>query len=148
MPIEIPERIVKARTGSNPAVICRVPSGWAVLSDMQFLRGYTILLADPVVASVNALDRPLRAVYLSDMALVGDALLEVTSAYRINYGILGNSDPYLHAHIIPRYLNEPEEFRGGLPWSYPLELVNAVPFDHERDRELMQRIASAIQKRM
>ncbi len=60
---------------------------------MQFLRGYTILLADPVVASINDLDRLQRADYLSDMALIGDVLLEVTDAYRINYGILGNSDP-------------------------------------------------------
>ena len=115
---------------------------------MQFLRGYTILLADPVVASINDLGRPKRAEYLSDMALIGDALLEVTGAYRINYGILGNSDPYLHAHIIPRYLNEPEDFRKGLPWSYPLELVNAVPFDHERDKEFIRLIAAAIQKRL
>ena len=147
MAIPIPERITKARAGKNPAVICRVPSGWAVLCDVQFLRGYTILLADPVAASLNDLDRTQREQYLGDMALIGDALLEVTGAYRINYGILGNNDPYLHAHIIPRSLTEPEEFRTGLPWSYPLELVNSILFNYERDKELMQKIAAAIQKR-
>ncbi|MGD0749887.1 MAG: hypothetical protein ABSA23_00600 [Anaerolineales bacterium] len=63
------------------------------------------------------------------MALVGDALLEVTGAYRINYGILGNSDPFLHAHIVPRYLTEPENLRNGLPCSYPRKLMDAVSFD-------------------
>ena len=43
------------------------------------------------------------------MATIGDALLEVTGAFRINYEILGNLEPALHAHIIPRYLNEPED---------------------------------------
>ena len=148
MAITIPERIVAARLGTNPAVICRVPSGWAALCDAQFLRGYTILLADPVVASINDLDRTRRAEFLCDMALIGDALLEVTGAYRINYGILGNSDQFLHAHIIPRTLNEPEEFRKGLPWSYPKDLVDTVIFDPEQDKELMQQIASAIQKRL
>jgi diadenosine tetraphosphate (Ap4A) HIT family hydrolase len=147
MSITIPERIATARTGTNPTIICRLPSGWAVLCDMQFLRGYTILLADPVVASINDLDRPQRAKYLYDMALVGDALLEVTGAYRINYGILGNSDPFLHAHIVPRYMTEPEKFRKGLPWSYPKKLMDAVPFDYERDKELIQQIAEAIQMR-
>jgi diadenosine tetraphosphate (Ap4A) HIT family hydrolase len=147
MSITIPERVTKARAGTNPAVICQVPSGWVVMCDMQFLRGYTILLADPVVASINDLARPQRSEYLSDMALIGDALLEVTGAYRINYGILGNTDPYLHAHIVPRYLSEPDEFRKGLPWSYPLELVKTIPFDQERDKELMAQIAAAIQKR-
>ena len=50
------------------------------------------------------------------MALVGDALLEVTGAYRINYAILGNTDPALHAHIVPRFLTEPDEYRKGPPW--------------------------------
>ena len=148
MSIAIPERITAARAGTNPAVICQLPSGWAVLCDVQFLRGYTILLADPVVASINDLAHPQRAIYLRDMALIGDALLDVTGAYRINYGILGNSDPYLHAHIVPRYMTEPEKFRQGLPWTYPKKRVDGVAFDYERDKELMQRIAAAIQKRV
>ena len=148
MSIPIPERIANARAGINPAVICQVPSGWAVLCEVQFLRGYTILLADPLVASINNLEHAQRAEYLCDMALIGDALLEVTGAYRINYSILGNSDPFLHAHIIPRFLSEPEECRSGLPWSYPLELVNSVPFDPEKHKDLQQQIAAAIQKRL
>jgi diadenosine tetraphosphate (Ap4A) HIT family hydrolase len=148
MSITIPERIAMARAGTNPTVICRFPSGWAVLCDSQFLRGYTILLADPVVASINDLDPLQRAKYLYDMTLVGDALLEVTGAYRINYGILGNSDPFLHAHIVPRYKTEAEKFRKGLPWSYPKKLMEAVPFDYERDKELIHLVAAAIQKHL
>ncbi len=78
---------------------------------MQYLRGYCILLPDPVVPSLNDLMQPQRTTYLFDMALVGDALMDVTGAYRINYAILGNSDQVLHAHIVPRYLSEPDKFR-------------------------------------
>jgi len=46
-----------------------------------------------------------------------DALLEVTGAYRINYGIMGNSAPFLLTDIVLRYLTEPEKFREGLPCS-------------------------------
>ena len=148
MPLTIPERIMAARAGTNPAVICQVPSGWVFLCDMQYLRGYTIFTADPVVASINDLARPQRAEYLSDMALIGDALLEVTGAYRINYGILGNSDPYLHTHIVPRYMTEPVKFRKELPWSYPKKLVDSVAFDFEHEKDLMQQIAACIQKRL
>jgi diadenosine tetraphosphate (Ap4A) HIT family hydrolase len=114
----IPQRIEAARTGDNPTVICRLPSGWVVMCDMQFLPGYCILLADPIAPSLNDLDETQRGRYLTDMSLVGDALLEVTGAFRINYSILGNTDPFLHAHIVPRYLSEPEQYRQGLPWSY------------------------------
>ena len=144
----IPERVESARAGTNPTVICRMPSGWAVLCDMQHLRGYTILLPDPVVGSLNDLDQAGRVAYLCDMTVIGDALLEVTDAFRINYAILGNSDPYLHAHIVPRYMNEPEEIRRGLPWSYPKEVLGTIVFDYERDKELISRLAVAIHRRL
>jgi len=137
-------RVETCRSGTNPALICPLPSGWVVLCDMQFLRGYCILLADPVVADLNALNQQQRARFLCDMALVGDALLEVTGAYRINYAIMGNSDPFLHAHIIPRYMHEPDELRKGLPWSYPKEVIDSLQLDAARDRELIQQIARTI----
>jgi diadenosine tetraphosphate (Ap4A) HIT family hydrolase len=144
----IPQRIEAAWAGSNPTVVCRVPSGWVVLSDMQFLSGYSILLADPVVRSLNELNQAKRVEYLCDMAFIGDALMEVTGAYRINYMIAGNSDPYLHAHIIPRYLNEPEELRKGLPWSHPRVEIDTLLFDPSRDRALMSRLKKAIENRL
>jgi diadenosine tetraphosphate (Ap4A) HIT family hydrolase len=148
MPLSIPERIALAHAGANPTIICRVPSGWAAMCDMQYLRGYVIHLADPAVASLNDLDAQGRRLYLLDMTRIGDALLEATGAYRINYAIAGNRDPYLHAHIIPRYLDEPEQYRTGQPWSYPRDVMDARPFEAERDRELMEAIKAAIQKRL
>ena len=148
MSITIQERVDAARAGRNPALICRVPSGWVVLCDMQFLRGYCILLADPVVHSLNDLNRIQRAEYLCDMALVGDALIEATGAYRVNYAIAGNSDPYLHAHIVPRYMTEPESMRKGLPWSYPKSIIDENPFDYERDQGLIQQLNQSIKKRL
>lgn len=142
------QRIETARNGTNPAVICPVPSGWVFLANMQYLRGYCILQADPIVESINSLSPKEREQFLRDMALIGDALLEVTNAYRINYATLGNTEPVLHSHIVPRYLDEPDEFRTQGPWSYPQEYMNSVVFHLERDREIMERICAAIQKRL
>jgi diadenosine tetraphosphate (Ap4A) HIT family hydrolase len=144
----IHRQVEAVRLGIVPSLICRVPSGWVVLCDMQYLSGYCILLPDPVVSSLNDLDRSNRSEYLCDMATVGDALIEVTGAYRINYAIFGNSDPALHAHIVPRYLSEPDQLRHGPPWAYGSEIMDTQKFDLERDRELMQKIAGAIQKRL
>ncbi len=148
MPLNIPERITAARAGTNPTVICRVSSGWVVLSDQQFLTGYCILLAEPTVPSLNDLSQAERAIFLADMAVIGDALQEVTGAYRINYAILGNSDPYLHAHIIPRYLTEPDDLRQTLPWFYPQSEQASKVFDAQRDKALMQRLSQAIRSRL
>ena len=109
----IHERVAKARRGLSPQVISRLRSGWAVLGDSQFIAGYSLLLPDPVVSSLNDLSADGRAQFLLDMTAIGDALLANTDAYRINYEILGNSEPALHAHIFPRRMTEPDRYRGG-----------------------------------
>jgi diadenosine tetraphosphate (Ap4A) HIT family hydrolase len=141
-------RIEAARAGVDPSFICRVSSGWVFLCGMQFLRGYCILQADPVVESINSLKLIQRAEFLCDMALVGDAILEVTGAYRMNYAIMGNSEPVLHAHIVPRYLSEPDDLRKGLPWSYPNAYDDTAAFNPERDKELIDQLCMSIQRRI
>ena len=88
--------------------------------------------------------------FLKDMAIIGDALLKVTEAYRIHYEIQGNTEPALHAHIIPRYMSEPEELRKIPVWAYAYERkrMPLTKFDVERDKELMQKIGNAIQRRL
>lgn len=142
------QRVESSRNGTNPAVICKVPSGWVVLCDMQFLRGYCVLQADPLVESINALDETSRKQFLLDMAIIGDALMEVTGAYRINYAVLGNTDPFLHAHIVPRYSDESDDLIHGLPWSYPREMIDRNLFDPQHDQNLMKQIATSIKKRL
>ncbi len=136
------ERVEQTRRGKNPTVICRMPSGWAVLGDSQFLRGYSLLLPDPVVPDLNALDTPGHTRFLLDMTLLGDALLEVTDAARINYSIFGNTDAALHAHVTPRYKSEPEKLRCGPPAFY--DRKNAPKFDPGRDAALVKQLREAI----
>jgi len=107
----IEERVAMARAGTNPYVISRLPSGWLVIGDVQPLPGYCVLLADPIVPSLNVLGPALRSAFLQDMGMIGDALLEVTGCARVNYEIWGNSEPALNAHIMPRYSSEAEEKR-------------------------------------
>jgi len=82
------------------------------------------------------------------MTILGDALLEVTGAYRINYDILCNTEQALHAHVCPRYMTEPEELRKGPPWAYSKRQINQIPFDCTRDKALMEQLAEAIQRRL
>lgn len=141
------KRVEQARAGMNPYVVCRVKSGWVVLGDYQFLRGYSLLLPDPVVPDLNALSAVARSHFLLDMAAVGDALLHVTDAYRINYCILGNLDPALHAHVHPRYMSEPEDKRKGPIWRYEPDFERTSPFDEKRDRPLMNAIKAYLESK-
>jgi diadenosine tetraphosphate (Ap4A) HIT family hydrolase len=141
MPL-ISERVEQARTGANDKVICRLSSGWAVIGDVQFLTGYCLLLPDPVVPSLNDLSEPARARFLSDMARIGDAVLKVTNAQRINYEILGNSEPELHAHIFPRYATEATERRRMPVWFY--DWSTAQPYDEAIHGSLRKQLKEAL----
>ena len=46
-----------------------------------------------------------------DLILVGDAILEVTGAERINYLVLCNQVPELHGHCVPRFATEDPALR-------------------------------------
>lgn len=119
--------VAAARRGHEPRVLARLESGWAVFGAQQFVRGYLLLLPDPVVPQLNTLAGAARVQFLADMARLGDALLRVTAAARINYAIFGNVEPALHAHVIPRYTDEPEAMRSAQPWAY--DWSSAVPYD-------------------
>jgi diadenosine tetraphosphate (Ap4A) HIT family hydrolase len=133
---------------NHASMIFRMPSGWAQLADMQYLRGYCILTAEPLVPSLNALEPSARERFLLDMSLIGDALLEVTDAHRINYAIAGNNLPLLHAHIVPRYLSEPADMLHNHPWAYPREVMDGNRVDADRDASLMKALAEAITHRL
>jgi diadenosine tetraphosphate (Ap4A) HIT family hydrolase len=112
-------RMVEAcRAGQDPAVIARLPSGWAVMGQRQVLRGYSLLVPDPVVPHLNALEGTARDRFLADLGRLGDAVLTATGALRINYAIFGNLEPALHAHVHPRYADEPDSMRTQHPWAY------------------------------
>ncbi len=129
-------QVSAAREGREPRVIARLYSGWALFGARQFVRGYALLLPDPVVPNLNALGARERVAFLTDMARIGDALLKVTGAVRINYAMFGNEEPALHAHVIPRYADEPEALRTCQPWAYDWQ---AAPlFERGAYRELAE----------
>jgi diadenosine tetraphosphate (Ap4A) HIT family hydrolase len=120
LPVEtaIHRRVSEARAGRDNSVLGRCASGWAVFGQQQFVEGYLLLLPDPVVPDLNALTPERRSQFLLDMSRLGDALVRTTAPLRINYAIFGNLEPALHAHVIPRYRNEPENMRTQHPWMY------------------------------
>jgi len=140
----IHRRVDSLRAGRDPTFVARLNSGWAVLGERQVLPGYCLLLPDPVVPTLNALTGSERAAFLADMAALGDAVLAVTHAARINYAIFGNQDPALHAHVIPRFHDEPAPFVTAQPWAYDWD--QAPAFDAERHRELRDRIHAALSR--
>ncbi len=100
------DRLGSAERGDNPLVLARVRSGFVVLGDTQFLPGYCLLLRSPRVTHLSDLGPTERREFLFEMSLIGEAVERVCrprGLRRVNYEIAGNSDPFVHAHVIPRY---------------------------------------------
>lgn len=141
----IHRKVAACRAGTNPQLVTRLASGWAVLGDNQFFPGYCMLLPDPVVPHLNAMDAAARAQFLADMARLGDAVLAVTGAVRINYAMLGNLEPALHAHVFPRKDDEPDHLRTATPWAAPLGEA-AYAFNEQRDARMIAAIRAQLTK--
>jgi diadenosine tetraphosphate (Ap4A) HIT family hydrolase len=138
----IHRQVELCRAGKDPAAIARMPSGWAVMGRRQVLRGYCLLLPDPVVPHLNALEAAARDRFMADLGRLGDATLAVTGALRINYAIFGNLEPALHGHVLPRYADEPAEMRTANPWAYDWSL--APEFDEQAYGSLRDAIRRAV----
>ncbi|MFJ4030900.1 HIT family protein [Streptomyces griseoluteus] len=119
------DRVGAALRGQNPTVLRRLEAGFAVIGDVQFLPGYSVLLVDePGVQRLSDLPRAKRLSFLSDMDQLGEAVERVCRRLdpgfrRVNLEILGNTDPFLHAHVWPRFEWEPAELVGKPVWLYP-----------------------------
>lgn len=119
------DRIGAALRGENPTVLARLPESFAVIGDLQWLPGYCVLLTDdPAVTRLTDLDRPARLRYLDSVERLAEAVEVVCAAAdpsfrRVNIEILGNTDPFLHTHVWPRYQWEPADLVGRPVWLYP-----------------------------
>ena len=144
MTTSIHRRVDALRAGNDPTFVARLTSGWAVLGERQVLPGYCLLLPDPVVPHLNAMEPALQQAFLADMARIGQAVQDITDAVRINYAIFGNVEPALHAHVIPRYADEPADRIKANPWTY--DWAAAPRFEVEADRDLLLAIRSRLER--
>lgn len=121
------DRIGSALRGETPTVIARLPAGFAVMGDPQWLPGYTVLLTDdPSATRLSDLAPVARSAYLGSMARLAEAVEracgDADPAFRrVNVEILGNADAFLHTHVWPRYGWEPPELLTRPVWLYPVQ---------------------------
>ncbi len=145
------DRLGAAERGENPLVLARARSGFVVLGDTQFLPGYCLLLRSPRAEHLSALSPDERREFLFEMSLVGEAIERVCGPQglrRVNYEIAGNSDPFVHAHIIPRYEWEPADYRVVPAVVYPAA-IRAAPehrYSPELHGDLRARLTEALRE--
>ena len=79
----------------------------AKLNPDQLFQGYTFLALKWHEEELHRLSARDRKSFLEDMSQVGTALATALKPDKMNYELLGNAQPHLHCHIIPRYKTDP-----------------------------------------
>lgn len=90
----------------------------------------------------TCLREPILSLFIKDVQDAGSAIMGSMGASRINYALLGNDEPHVHVHLVPRYPEmEPNPRRS--PWNDPRPRTDTDP----RSRQgLIDRIAGALRE--
>jgi diadenosine tetraphosphate (Ap4A) HIT family hydrolase len=89
----------------------------AYLQRRSWQRGYTIVVwRGRHVAEPTELDEAEAGGYWREVLRVGSALGRHYRPVKLNYQILGNAVPHLHAHLLPRFAQDPAP---GRPLLFP-----------------------------
>jgi diadenosine tetraphosphate (Ap4A) HIT family hydrolase len=82
-----------------------------------------------------------RHAFADDVSAAARAIKLAVNAFKMNYEILGNADPHVHCHLIPRQLDEPNP---KVPaWLHP-EAQNMLPI--ENANEIKRRILAYLRQ--
>jgi len=104
-------RIANIKEGTNPYFVKELETGYVVIGDFQFYKGYTLFLCKRHVAELHELPNDFRKKFLKEMSLVAEAVYKAFRPEKLNYELLGNTDRHVHWHIFPRYLDDPDPLK-------------------------------------
>lgn len=100
------QRILQIKKDKNPYFVKELRTGYVVIGDFQFYKGYSLFLSKIHVDELHKLGSS-KTQYLEEMTIVAEAVYKLFKPSKLNYELLGNTDRHLHWHIIPRYKNDP-----------------------------------------
>ena len=142
------KRIEQIKQGRHERLVAELGSGYAVLLDNQAHQGITLFLSKVCARELHELEPPFRAAFLEDMTTVARAVESAFGAAKMNYELLGNSEPHLHWWLVPRYADEPNP---RFPiWSNAAFIDaynNAMPDDPAQVRDSIERLRVALDTR-
>jgi diadenosine tetraphosphate (Ap4A) HIT family hydrolase len=93
--------------GTNPYFVIEMETGHVVISDHQQFGGYTLFLLKDHITELHFIPGKKRLKHLEEMGIVYEAVYNVFKPDKMNAELLGNGEPHIHWHIIPRYKDDP-----------------------------------------
>lgn len=109
-------------------LVWRFPHSIAFVGPWQFYTGYCLLASREHATELSQLGTH-RSAFLSEMAILAEAIEARFRPHKLNCELLGNLVPHLHWHIFPRYADDPERLQ---PVWLALERAKTDPAEKQR----------------
>jgi len=100
-------RIEMIKKGTNKYFVKELETGYIVIGDHQYFKGYTLFLCKEHKNELHELDSDFKEKFLVEMSRVSEAVYKAFKPIKLNYELLGNGDSHMHWHIFPRSEQEP-----------------------------------------
>ena len=96
------DRIELIKQGKNPHFVKELETGYVVIGDGQYFKGYTLFLAKEHVTELHQMEYETKIKFLEEMSIVQEAVAKAFQAEKMNIELLGNGDAHVHWHLFPR----------------------------------------------
>lgn len=109
------ERIDAIQHGTNPYVVAELETGYVVMGDHQYFKGYTLFIYKDHKTELHFLEEEFKTNFLIEMSKVAEAVYKAFEVEKLNYELLGNGNSHVHWHLFPRSQNDTTE-KGSVWW--------------------------------
>ncbi|GAB4218906.1 MAG: HIT family protein [Candidatus Microgenomates bacterium] len=141
MRCKICEIISKIKKGLNKNFIKEFNTGYLVLEDYQYFKGYVIFISKIHKQELHQLSYTYKKNFLLEMAYIAEIIYKIFKPKKINYELLGNKYSHLHWHIIPRYKNE--KLNNKPIWIIPEDIRKKNYLSNEDRNKIIKKIREA-----
>lgn len=134
------DRIELIKQGKNPNYVKELETGYVVIGDGQYFKGYTLFLAKEHVTELHQMEYETKIKFLEEMSIVQEAVAKAFQAEKMNIELLGNGDAHVHWHLFPRKAGDMKGYghngRGPV-WWVPWEEMSSEEYQ-PKESELLQ----------
>ena len=134
------ERIELIKQGRNPHFVKELETGYVVIGDGQYFKGYTLFLAKEHVTELHQMQYETKIKFLEEMSIVQEAVAKAFQAEKMNIELLGNGDAHVHWHLFPRKTGDMQGYghngRGPARW-VPWEEMSSEEYQ-PKESDLLQ----------
>ena len=134
------DRIELIKQGKNPHFVKELETGYVVIGDGQYFKGYTLFLAKEHVTELHQMEYETKIKFLEEMSIVQEAVAKAFQAEKMNIELLGNGDAHVHWHLFPRKAGDMKGYgrngRGPV-WWVPWEEMSSEEYQ-PKESDLLQ----------